>query len=134
MIHWKSSEQPLRDMKEAVRHIDLGAEFDTGERCSIIELSNTPDDPDVSIARVRVAPGVATRWHRLIGTAERYVILGGSGRMEVGDLSPHEVNAGDVVCIPPSCRQRITNIGQNDLLFLAICTPRFRQAEYEDLE
>ncbi len=121
-------------MKEGIRHINLGAEFDTPERCSIIELSNTPDDPEVSIARVRVAPSVATRWHRLVGTAERYVILDGRGRMEVGDLSPHDVNAGDIVLIPPSCRQRITNIGQRDLIFLAICTPRFRQAVYEDLE
>jgi mannose-6-phosphate isomerase-like protein (cupin superfamily) len=128
-----SRQEPF-DMKEAIRHIDLGTEFHTAERCSIIELSNTPDDPEVSLARVRVAPGVVTRWHRLIQTAERYVILAGSGRMEVGDLSPREVNAGDVVLIPASCRQRITNTGPTDLLFLAICTPRFRQEAYEDLE
>lgn len=128
------SRQRPRDMKEAIRHIDLETEFHTAERCSVIELSNTPDDPEVSIARIRVAPGVATRRHRLIGTAERYVILDGSGRMEIGDLSPRDVNAGDVVLIPPSCRQRITNIGQGDLLFLAICTPRFKPEAYEDLE
>jgi oxalate decarboxylase/phosphoglucose isomerase-like protein (cupin superfamily) len=44
------------------------------------------------------------------------------------------VNAGDVVLIPPSCRQRITNIGTGDLIFLAICTPRFRPAAYEDID
>ena len=134
MIQSKPSQQPPCDMKEAIRHIDLGTEFHTAERCSIIELSNTPDDSAVSLARVRVAPGVATRWHRLIRKAERYVILAGSGRMEVGDLSPREVNAGDVALIPPSCRQPITNIDPNDLLFLAICTPRFRREAYEDLE
>lgn len=121
-------------MKEAIRPIDRGAEFDTPERCSVIELSNTPDDPEMSIARVRVTPGVATRWHRLAGTAERYVILEGNGRMEVGDLAPHDVNPGDVVLIPPWCRQRITNIGRGDLIFLAICSPRFEQEAYEDLE
>ena len=121
-------------MKEAIRHIALGAEFDTPERCSIIELSNTSDDPDVSIARARVSPGVTTQWHRVAGITERYVILDGAGRVEVGALPPHDVSVGDVVLIPPSCRQRITNIGIEDLIFLAICTPRFKQEAYEDID
>jgi mannose-6-phosphate isomerase-like protein (cupin superfamily) len=121
-------------MKETIRHIDHAAEFYTPERCFIIELSNTADDPAVSIARARVAPGVTTRWHRVIDTAERYVILEGSGRVELGDLEPQAVSAGDVVLIPPSCRQRIANTGIADLVFLAICTPRFRPTAYEDLD
>jgi oxalate decarboxylase/phosphoglucose isomerase-like protein (cupin superfamily) len=32
------------------------------------------------------------------------------------------------------CRQRITNIGPDDLVFLAICSPRFSQDTYEDIE
>jgi oxalate decarboxylase/phosphoglucose isomerase-like protein (cupin superfamily) len=54
--------------------------------------------------------------------------------VEIGDLPPQNVNAGDVVLIPPLCRQRITNTGKADLLFLAICTPRFRQDAYEDID
>ena len=121
-------------MKETIRSIDPGAEFYTPEQCYIIELSNTPDDPEVSIARARVAPRVTTRWHRLVGTTERYVIVEGRGRVEVGSLPPQEVSAGDVVLIPPSCPQRIANIGQGELVFLAICTPRFKQAAYEDID
>jgi mannose-6-phosphate isomerase-like protein (cupin superfamily) len=121
-------------MKEGVRRIDRASEFYTDERCHILELSNTPDDPEVSIARARVAAGVTTRWHRVLGTAERYVILEGGGRVEVGDLPAQNVRAGDVVLIPPSCRQRITNTGEADLVFLAICTPRFQPEAYEDLE
>jgi len=121
-------------MNEAIRRIDLGAEFWTREKCHIIELSNTPDDPEASIARARVNPGDTTRWHRVVGTGERYVILEGRGRVEVGNLPPQEVGAGDVVLIPPSCRQRITNIGEGDLIFLAICTPRFRREAYEDID
>ena len=45
---------------------------------------------------------------------------------------PQEVQAGDVVLIPPSVRQRIANTGAGDLVFLAICTPRFRPENYED--
>ena len=108
--------------------------FYTPEKCFISELSNTPDDPDVSIARARIEPGVTTRWHRLKGTTERYYILSGRGRMEVGDLLPQEVNAGDIVLIPAQCRQRIRNIGSEDLIFLAICTPRFSDEIYQDIE
>ena len=121
-------------MNEAIKRIDPAAEFYTPEKCYIIELCNTPDDPELSIARARVLPGVTTRWHRLLGTTERYVILEGRGRVEVGDLSPQAVSAGDVVLIPPSYRQRITNVGAGDLIFLAICTPRFRPEAYEDLD
>ena len=121
-------------MNEAVARMDLDAEFYTSEQCYIVELSNTSDDPDVSIARARVAPGMTTRWHRLVGTAERYVILEGSGRVEVGSLSPQDVGVGDVVLIPPSCRQRMTNLGPGDLIFLAVCTPRFRPEAYEDID
>lgn len=118
-------------MKPAIKRSEASAEFHTSEGCDILELSNSADDADASIARARVAPGVTTQWHRLVGTTERYVILEGRGRVEVGDLPAQEVIAGDVVLIPPMCRQRITNIGEEDLVFLAICTPRFRQEAYE---
>jgi mannose-6-phosphate isomerase-like protein (cupin superfamily) len=121
-------------MKETVKQLNPADEFYTPERCYITELSNTPEDPDVSMARARVEPGVTTRWHRLRETAERYYIVEGRGRVEVGNIPPKEVNAGDVVLIPPMCRQRITNIGSNDLVFLAICTPRFSNDVYEEIE
>jgi len=121
-------------MKEAIKHQNLSNEFYTPEKCYITELSNTPDDPDTSIARARVEPGITTRWHRLTGTIERYYIVTGRGRVEVGKLPPQEVKDGDIVLIPPMCRQRITNIGSEDLVFLAICTPRFSNNVYEDIE
>ncbi len=121
-------------MKPQILTLDRGVEVYTPERCYIIELANTPEDPSASVALARVVPGVTTRWHRLVGTIERYVIIEGRGRVEVGDLAPRDVAAGDVVIIPPLCRQRITNIGKNDLTFLAICTPRFEQKNYEDVE
>jgi mannose-6-phosphate isomerase-like protein (cupin superfamily) len=121
-------------MHESLRHQDPSAEFFTDEGCYILELSNTDADPDASIARARVLPGVTTRWHRLAGTAERYVILSGAGRVEVGELPAQQVGSGDVVLIPPGCRQRIACVGDADLVFLAICTPRFRPEAYEDLD
>jgi mannose-6-phosphate isomerase-like protein (cupin superfamily) len=120
-------------MKEAIKQLNPDNEFYSPEKCHITELSNSSDDPDASIVRARVEPGVTTRWHRLRGTVERYYILHGRGRVEIGKLPPQEVRAGDIVLIPPMCRQRISNIGSEDLIFLAICTPRFSNAVYEDI-
>lgn len=121
-------------MDAAVLHADERNEFGTTERCFILELSNSARDEALSIARARVAPGVTTRWHRLIGIAERYVILQGRGVVEVGDTPAQSVGPGDVVLIPAGERQRIANPGQDDLVFLALCTPRFRPQAYEDAE
>ena len=117
-----------------LKRFDAGREYFFVEGCHINELSNGADDPAVSIAQARVTPGVTTRWHRLRGTTERYLILSGSGRVEIGDEPPQNVGAGDCVIIPPMCRQRICNIGNDDLVFLAICSPRFTPDCYEDLE
>ena len=109
-------------------------EYDFKEGCHILELSNVPDDPQVSIARARVAPGVTTRRHRLDGIIERYVILQGRGKMTLGGRAAQAVNPGDVVIIPSGCSQQIANDGDGDLIFLAICTPRFVLEAYEDVE
>jgi mannose-6-phosphate isomerase-like protein (cupin superfamily) len=128
---WK---ELLPKMKADIKKQNLKNEFYIGEKCYITELSNTPDDPDVSIARARVESGVTTRRHRLKGITERYYIVSGKGLAEIGDLTPREVNPGDVVLIPPMCPQRITNIGKDDLIFLAICTPRYTRDAYEEIE
>ena len=112
----------------------MSGEFYFEEGCYITELSNSSEDPELSIARARVLPGVTTRWHRLRGTTERYVMLEGRGRVELGEEPAREVAPGDVVRIPPMRRQRITNVGEVDLVFLAICTPRFRRENYEDVD
>lgn len=112
---------------------DFG-EFDTDERCAIQEIANDAQDEAASIARARVQPAVTTAWHKLTATAERYLIIEGEGRVEVEGLSPAAVTAGDVVRIPPDTVQRITNTGPTDLVFYAVCTPRFRELCYVSLE
>ena len=121
-------------MRPKVFKCDTTAEFETAERCHIIETANDADDELVSIARARVEPGVTTAWHKLSGIAERYLIVSGAGQVEVGDIEPTDVVAGDVVRIPSGTRQRITNTGQTDLVFYAICSPRFTPDCYVSLE
>ena len=113
---------------------DASAEYLTQERCYILELSNDAGDPAVSIARARVLPGVTTRLHRVLGTAERYVLLQGQGEVRIGHAPPEAVGPSSVVRIPPGVVQCITNTGREDLVFLCICTPRFEWPNYESLE
>lgn len=120
-------------MKPTIIECDLSGEYYFDEGCFITELSNTANDEHLSIARARVEPGVATKWHYLRDTTERYVILEGVGRVEIGDLEPEVVNVGDIVIIPPEERQRISNIGEGSLIFLAICSPRFEESNYVSL-
>ncbi|MBT3254828.1 MAG: cupin domain-containing protein [Deltaproteobacteria bacterium] len=120
-------------MKSCIKKYDISREYFFDEGCFITELSNTPDDREVSIARVRVEPGKTTQWHCLQGVTERYVILEGIGSAEVGNLGPQAVNVGDTVMIPPGERQRISNMGENSLIFLAICSPRFEKSVYVEI-
>jgi len=102
------------------------------EGCQINELSNSQADPGLSVARATVSPGNTTKWHKLHGTIERYVILEGEGLVEAGILPPTRVTSGDTVLIPAGRWQRIANTGEADLVFLAICTPRFNESKYEE--
>lgn len=117
----------------SIVHNDGSTEYFFEEGCFITEWWNSADDAAASIARARVPPGGTTRWHRLSGVVERYVVLEGEGLVEVADGVAERVVAGSVVVIPAGVPQRITNSGALDLIFLAICTPRFRKAIYEDL-
>ena len=109
-------------------------EYRFREGCFITEWWNVEADEGVSVVRARVEPGTTTRWHRLHGITERYVILAGAGCVEVGDLGPQAVAPGAVVLIPPGVAQRITSAGEVDLVFLAVCTPRIRLQAYEDVD
>jgi mannose-6-phosphate isomerase-like protein (cupin superfamily) len=121
-------------MQAQIIKISESDEYYFEEGCFILELSNLDQDPQLSIARARVKTGMSTRLHRLTGLVERYVILSGLGTVEIADLPAQTVSAGSVVIIPPLCSQKITNTGAEDLVFLALCTPRFQTQFYEDIE
>ncbi|MFW5927308.1 MAG: cupin domain-containing protein [Wenzhouxiangella sp.] len=121
-------------MNNPVLRFDESREYWFEEGCFITELSNGPHDPELSIARARVSPGGTTRWHLLEGITERYVVLEGKGRVELGDGTCADLAPGDVVIIEPGQAQRIINSADTELVFLALCTPRFRPECYRDVE
>lgn len=94
-------------MSPLIRRFDPADEYYFEEGCYIHELSNSPDDPLMSVARAR---------------------------LPLGGQTPQRVSAGDVVVIPAGCPQRIRCVGEQPLVFLAICTPRFEPACYENVD
>lgn len=121
-------------MKSGILSRSSSKEFFTAEHCYITEVANNTGDNDISVALARVEPGVTTAWHMLFKVDERYLIVSGEGLMELGDAPPSLVRAGDVVRIPAGVRQRITNKTNADLLFYAVCSPRFTPDCYIALE
>lgn len=113
---------------------DMDSEFQTAERCSIVELMNDVLFPDFSIARCRVEAGVKTQLHCLTDTQEVYVVLQGTGLMNDGVSQPRLISCMDCVRIPAGHPQQIENTGTDDLIFLAVCAERFRDDVYVGLE
>lgn len=125
----------LTQMSIYLSRTDESKEFFTNERCHILEiLDNHNSEKTFSIARARVEPGVTTAWHRLSDIVEYYYIISGKGFMEIGEEGGFDVSKNDIVTIPANSAQRIQNMGEEDLMFLAICNPPFTDANYEDLE
>ena len=114
-------------------HTSESSEFYTEERCYIIEIMNK-EGIDFSIARARVQPGVTTALHAVKKTTEAYYVLQGNGRVRSVNGFEKNVNPGDVMLFPPGVEQKITNLGKEDLIFLAICVPRFEPESYVHLE
>lgn len=110
-----------------------GSEFWTEERCYITELLNAAASPETSLAIARVAPGVTTQLHKLVGVSERYVVRKGAGLVEV-DGVVQVLGVGDQAVIPADAAQRISNTGDGDLEFYCVCVPRFRPESYVSLE
>jgi len=115
-----------------VFHANEKNEYYFKEGCFILEMLNDEADNAVSIARARVEPEKETALHALTGITERYVILQGQAEVEI-DGQTQFVRQGSVVLIPPGSAQKIKNLGEVDLVFLAICSPRFKVEHYQDL-
>ena len=108
-------------------------EYFTEERCYITELCNSTISPNGSLAIARVPAGTTTQLHSLNGINETYIVIEGKGEVEVdGDL--YSISAGDQVAIASGVPQRVTSLGENDLRFYCLCTPRFHPDSYINLE
>ena len=118
-----------KSMEPRIVKAETLIERETAERCFIAENWSSPK---VSIARATVKPGTTTEEHRLKGIDEIYLIVKGNGRVKIGDLEPSDLQTGDTVFIPSGTPQQITNVGETDLVFYCVCTPRFTRNCYRN--
>jgi mannose-6-phosphate isomerase-like protein (cupin superfamily) len=89
------------------------------------ELARPPDSArNQSLAEARVPPRSETREHLHRTSEEIYCFVAGEGRMRLGD-EESEVNAGDVVVIPPGLPHKLWNTGAKELVLLCCCSPPY---------
>ena len=113
-----------------VKNLNACNEFTANDGCLIRELlhpKNDPVDTGYSLAVARVRAGERTRPHKLAQT-EVYYILTGQGRMHINNET-REVSTGDVILIPPQTIQWIENTGEDELRFIAIVSPPWREQD-----
>ncbi len=109
-------------------------EFTAGDHCHLREMLH-PDKQDValrySLAHAKVPVGKTTTPHRL-STSEVYYITQGQGRMTI-DEEVSNVSVTDTVYIPPHAVQYIANTGTDELQFICIVDPAWRDENEEIL-
>jgi mannose-6-phosphate isomerase-like protein (cupin superfamily) len=84
-----------------------------------------------SIAEITIPPGGSALPHFHRETEESYLILAGVATMQIND-KPFELEAGEAVLIEPNEVHQITNNGEENLLFLAVCVPAWQPEDSFD--
>ena len=77
-----------------------------------------------SLAEARLPAGRSTQEHYHVRTEEIYYLTHGTGRIRI-DGETREVRAGDAVAIPPGCKHKLWNTGEETLRLLCCCAPGY---------
>jgi len=75
-----------------------------------------------SVALITIPPGKASLLHYHPQAEESYTILQGEARVQLG-AEEGSLTAGHSILIPATMQHKISNHGDQDLVFLAICIP-----------
>lgn len=75
-----------------------------------------------SVAYVVIPPGKSSLLHYHPQAEESYYILQGEGRLYLAGEET-AVHPGQAILIPPPQPHKIVNVGQTDLILLAVCVP-----------
>ena len=119
---------PIKKLHE----IDI---IDGGEGTKIRQLfhpHNTLNGVRYSISHSSLESGKKSKLHKM-KTSEIYYILEGEGNLQVDD-NTYKVSKDQAIYIPPHSKQRIENTGKNELKFLCIVDPAWRQEDEVVLE
>jgi mannose-6-phosphate isomerase-like protein (cupin superfamily) len=118
-----------------IRDIGSSKEIIAGDNTLLKELFNPlKDDLDLrySFAVGRVQQGGSTYLHRL-KHSEVYFLLKGTGEFIINGETAI-VGASQAIYIPPGASQKVTNVGNDELLFVCIVDPAWKEDDEEILE
>jgi mannose-6-phosphate isomerase-like protein (cupin superfamily) len=112
-----------------VRSRELAEPFTTADGSTIRVLLDAElgGARNQSLAEATLAPGQATERHYHAETEEIYVVLTGTGEMEL-DGERRAVGPGEAILIPPGAWHRI-RAGHAEVRFLCCCAPPYRHAD-----
>ena len=71
------------------------------------------------VSSTTLHPGKSTRGHSHAGQEEVYMIMSGSGRMQLDD-NEFDISGGEMVLIEDGVFHRVHNTGEKDLYFVCI--------------
>ena len=86
---------------------------------------------NLTVTWVDVPPGAEQRPHSHPDSEQVYVIVRGSGRIQVAGDTEH-VGEGDLVFIPPGAEHGIKNEGSDPLVYVSAASPPVSMAELYD--
>ncbi len=118
-----------------IRDFRYRDEIEAGDGTILRELFNPLKDDlqlKYSFAIGRLGPAETSILHRL-KSSEVYYFLVGSGEIHI-DGKQEKVRAGQAVYVPPNSIQRLKNTGSEELMFICIVDPAWREEEEEILE
>ncbi|MCH2042496.1 MAG: cupin domain-containing protein [Saprospiraceae bacterium] len=115
-----------------IKNITDAPEFQAGDATRLREVLHPNHDQlpiGYSIAHARLLAGTASLPHRL-KSSETYYFLQGKGLMHI-EGETQEVCANSIIFVPPNASQYVSNTGNEDLVFLCIVEPYWKEEEEE---
>lgn len=100
--------------------------------CELLHPKNEEEELNInySIVHAVLKAGKSSLVHKLKTSTEVYYILEGKGIMHIDDES-EEVIPGQAIYIPANSSQYIENTGSDELKFLAIVYPMWKEEDEE---
>jgi len=86
-------------------------------------LKGAPQTTGMRSGFVRLGPGKSVGWHSTGQNEESLVILVGKGQALIEGQRAREVEASQLVYIPPATRHNITNTGSQFLEYVYVVAP-----------
>jgi len=83
------------------------------------EFENLLDVDFCKVKRITIKPGQAPSYQYHYKRSEVYVIIKGKALIKLNDVE-QEYNVGDTVIIPVLTKHKVTNIGNEDLIFIEV--------------